>query len=359
METSRGPARWLALLGILALLWLAVDVLAPFIVAGILAYVLTPLVNWIAERSRVRRTVAALFVFFLVVVAIGGTGWFIEYRLSTEMRRLRTESPSLVEAISHRLTGGEPVSIFGQELTPRELAARINAIMAETLDRPTDALNVVRAAVELAVRTVITLIALAYLLVDGHRFGMFLFRFVPADHRDRVDKIAGDIHLALGRYLRGQLLLIVIMSAVTYACLEWWFHLPYALPIAIASGFLEIIPLIGPVMAGGIAAAVGFAHGGVAEAGWLALLYLVLRQAEDHMLMPLIVGRAVHVYPLFTIFAVLTGGHLFGVLGALLAVPFAAATKIVMDYTYPPLEPEPKRQARASWLPTRRPSVGH
>ena len=145
-----------------------------------------------------------------------------------------------------------------------------------------------------------------------------------------------QIHRVLGRFLRGQLVLIVLMSTVTFAAVEWLFRLPYALWIGILTGVLEIIPLIGPITAGAIACTVGFAQGGPNEAAALAILYFVLRQVEDQIVMPLVVGRAVHVHPLVTIFAVLTGEKIAGVLGMILAVPIAAAIKVVLDYAYPP-----------------------
>jgi predicted PurR-regulated permease PerM len=80
----------------------------------------------------------------------------------------------------------------------------------------------------------------------------------------------------------------------------------------------------------------------VGEAAGLALMYLILRQTEDQLVMPMVVGRVVHVHPLVTIFAVLAGERIAGVLGMVLAVPTAAAIKVVLDYAYPrPPEPEP------------------
>jgi predicted PurR-regulated permease PerM len=126
------------------------------------------------------------------------------------------------------------------------------------------------------------------------------------------------------------------MSAVTFVILEWAFALPYALWIGILTGILEVIPLIGPIVAGAIACTVGFSQGGPTEAGALAIAYVILRQIEDQLVMPIIVGRAVHVHPLVTIFAVLTGERVAGVLGMILAVPIAAAVKVVLDHAYPP-----------------------
>src|SRR5439155_16303452 len=106
--------------------------------------------------------------------------------------------------------------------------------------------------------------------------------------------------------------------------------------IGILTACLEVIPLIGPITAGAVACLIGFEQGGPTEAVALAVTYLILRQAEDQLVMPLVVGRAVHVHPLVTIFAVLTGEKIAGVLGMVLAVPITAAIKVVLDYAYPP-----------------------
>jgi predicted PurR-regulated permease PerM len=179
------------------------------------------------------------------------------------------------------------------------------------------------------------MLSLVYFLIDGQNFFRYLLRFVPPEHRLHVQHLSAQIHRVLGRYLRGQLVLIVVMSVVTFVVLEWVFRLPYALWLGILTGILEVIPLIGPISAAAIACTIGFSQGGPNEAAGLAIAYFVLRQVEDQLVMPLIVGRAVHVHPLVTIFAVLVGEKIAGVLGMILAVPVAAVIKVVLDYAYP------------------------
>ena len=125
----------------------------------------------------------------------------------------------------------------------------------------------------------------------------------------------------LGRYVRGLIFLVALMSTATWLGLTLIFRLPHALPIAITTGLLEIIPFLGPVLAGTIAAVVGLFYGGANMAVWIALFYLVLRQLEDQLVMPAVIGHAVELHPVVTIFAVLAGSALAGVLGALMAIP--------------------------------------
>jgi predicted PurR-regulated permease PerM len=339
-----GIGRWFALAAFALVLFLARDILPPFVIAGVLAYILSPLVDQLAARSGVSRRLTAFLVFLLIVVALGLVIWLIEARLSAEIRGLRAAGPSIVETVVNRVMGEQTLAFFGQEFTPHELAVRIDLMVrstvAEWAGNPGGAFQTARSALELTLRMLLGLIAFAYLLIDGNRLMGFMMRFVPTDHREHVRIVTAEIHVVLGRFLQGQLLLIVVMAVVTYVVLEWGFHLPYALPIAVATGFLEVIPLLGPVIAGTIAASVGLAHGGPTEAALLALTYLILRQVEDQLIMPYIVGRTVHLHPLVTIFAVITAERIAGVLGMFLAVPVAAAIRVILEYAYPPEKPE-------------------
>jgi predicted PurR-regulated permease PerM len=225
----------------------------------------------------------------------------------------------------------------------------------DLLGRPSDALQLFQLAIEWLAKLLLTLIALFYFLLDGRRAGQYVQRFVPIERRERVREVAGAIHQVLGRFLRGQLFLIVLMALLNYIVLEFVFHLPYALPLAIAGGILEIIPLLGPILAGAIAAAVALVHGGTGAMIGVIVAYVILRQVEDQFVMPLVVGRAVHLHPLVPIFAVLTGGSIAGVLGAVLAVPVAAAVRVTLDFVFPV---EPAAAPVTEAVPTEAPQPG-
>jgi predicted PurR-regulated permease PerM len=339
-------ARWSALVALAILLWVAREALPPFVIAAILAYILGPLADELAARFHLRRSHAALSVFAGVLVLLVVGGYLLDLRLSAEMRDLSRQGPNALENALDQFTGGQSIEAFGQEVTTRELARFIEGSVRTELGTPRQAFQALRLGLDLTFAVVLTLLALAYMLVDGNRLWRYVLRLVPLEYRGRVETLSAEIHRVLARYLRGQLILIVLMATITFVLLEWVFHLPYALWIAILTGFLEVIPLIGPVTAGAIACLVGLTQGGIQEAAALAVMYLILRQTEDQLVMPQVVGRAVHVHPLVTIFAVLAGERIAGVLGMVLAVPTAAAIKVILDYAYPrqvePVaEPEP------------------
>lgn len=334
-------SKWLVLALLIGLMWVARGVLPPFIIAGILAYVLSPLVDELAERTGVRRAWVALGVFALVILLFVGLLWLAGARLSAELRDIGREGPSIIESVVDKLTGGQALDLFGQSMSSAELGRRLDVALRDELGTPRQAIQVISVGFELLFGLILVFLSLAYMLVDGHTLFHYVLRFVPVEHRAHIQHLSNQIHHVLGRYLRGQLVLILLMSSVTFLILEWAFRLPYALWVGILTGILEIIPLIGPISAGAIACTVGFSQGGPTEAAELAIVYFVLRQVEDQLVMPLVVGRAVHVHPLVTIFAVLTGEKIGGVLGMILAVPIAAAIKVVLDYAYPPSRPAP------------------
>ena len=161
--------------------------------------------------------------------------------------------------------------------------------------------------------------------------------------------------MVLGKWLRGQLLLIALVAAVAYIGLGPVLHLPYALALGVLTGVLEIIPLLGPLIATAIVASMRSLAGGAGLAVAVIVFYFVLRQVEDQVVMPVVIGRAVHLHPVVTIFAVLVGLSLYGVLGGLLGVPVAAAINVVFRELYPRRRPKlVARSGPAAQWPTRR-----
>jgi predicted PurR-regulated permease PerM len=128
------------------------------------------------------------------------------------------------------------------------------------------------------------------------------------------------------------------MAVASFVVLET-LGIKYALTLAILTGFLEIIPYVGPVVAGSLAAGVAFVNGqnrfGL-DPTTAALIvigaYVILRHLEDYFVIPALYNRLTKVHPLVVIFSVLAGGHLFGVLGLILAVPVAATVKVIFEY---------------------------
>jgi hypothetical protein len=156
-------------------------------------------------------------------------------------------------------------------------------------------------------------------------------------HRE-FDRLMTDVNRTLGAYLRGQVILVVIMSTASYIALRT-LHVDYALSVAIATGFLELIPLIGPWTAGTIAVIIAlfqptapFDWSNTTLAAVVGFIYFALRQLEDAFVIPLVIGRFVHLNPFVVLFVLVIGTSIAGPLGLILSVPVAAVLKIIFQF---------------------------
>ncbi|MCL5266250.1 MAG: AI-2E family transporter [Chloroflexi bacterium] len=324
--------RYVILLAIVLFLILVRSILPPFVIAAVLAYIVSPAIGWMEKRVPLPRVAVVSLFFLFIVVPLVVVAIIFAPSLLRETASLLVRAPDILTSILVQLFGGETVEVFGQVVSAQDITDQILGALLDFLGQPSEALHVATRVLEAVLNGVLSLVLLFYFLVDRERFGRDLLLLLPEHARPGVRETAGKIHAVFGRYLRGLVFLIVLMAVVTWLGLNFLFHLSYALPIAIAAGFLEIIPLLGPVAAGAIAALVGLEQGGVSLAIWIIVYYIVVRQVEDQVVSPNVLGRAVELHPVVAIFAVLAGGLLAGIVGLMLAIPIAAAIKVAMDY---------------------------
>ena len=319
--------------GVRAIIW-------PFIWAGALAYLLAPLVTWLCKHTRLHRfwvTLVLMGVFFGGIVLLFTFGY---PPLSRELEGLRRSLPDISSNLQDTISAYAQVDLFGLEAvigsSGELLTGAVDSVTAQMVDA---ALGIAFHVVELLLKFLLCLFATFYLLLESNRFGTWARRMVPAPYRQEISVLGGQIDRMVGRFIRGQLMLVVIMSVATYISLRL-LGIPYALVLAPVAGFLELIPFIGPVLAATPAVLLALVY--PSPFGWspvvyaviVALTYTVLRHIEDYLIIPNVVGRYVQLNPVLTLFAILSGGALFGISGMLLAIPTAAILRIVLSYLY-------------------------
>ncbi len=319
---------------IVVVLWLARGIIGPFVVAAVVAYAFSPVISAVQTRTRLPR-VAVVGLGYLVVLAIVVVfAVLAAQKAGQELTDLTSGGRDPISSALHKLLGNQVV-VAGNVLNTEALSIQIRQAFLGTFSTPSSAVLAAERAVDIGLQFILCLIITFYLLLDGHRFGQFALRFLDREQRDDALRIAHRIHVVLGRWLRGQILLIGLVSVVMYLILGPVLHVPYALSLGILSGVLEIIPLVGPLIAAALAGTVTFATHGTDTTIVVLIVYLVVRQIEDQVIMPLVIGRAVHLHPVITILAVLVGLSTWGVLGGLLGVPVAAALNVTLHELYP------------------------
>jgi len=337
-------ARWsnttkrvvVALFAIAALyiVYRAGDIVRPFVWAGVLAYVLLPLVALLERRLSMPRTAAAAMVFLgLVAVIIGGGRLLVPLAID-QVRELQRTLPSLIANAQNTLA--ETADQVGLE--------DLDALIVNFSGGSDLTQMVARGAVPFIVglghfllELLVFLIATFFLLRDAPRLVQWFRRILPASQRNELIPLFAQVNTLLGRYVRGQVFLIGVMSTVTFIGLSV-LQIPFALLLGLMTGVLEVIPIVGPITAGAIACLVALGHPapwGLSQIWYVAIvagMYTLLRHSEDYFVIPLVIGRIVRLHPAVVIFSLLTGGALYGLLGVLIAVPVAATLRLVLIY---------------------------
>jgi predicted PurR-regulated permease PerM len=325
---------WL-LIAAAVLFWFARPVLAPFVVGAFIAYAFQPFIEAAQRRTGRSRVLIVIVGYLIGLAAVGAVVFVFAGLIYRELQLLVQSGPNALEAALRQLLGTDSITIGNQTITVEELAARLDSVIRAFTQTPEGALRGAEQVIHTALDVVLTMIVTFYLLLDGDRFGAIALRFLDPTDRDQTRRIAARIHVVLGHWLRGQIVLIAFVSIVVSIVLGPILNVPYATALGVMTGFLEIIPLIGPLIAGAIVAVVALSHGGIGLAVVVVVFLFVLRQIEDVVIMPLVLGRAVNLHPLVAMFAVVVGTTAFGILGTFLAVPVAAAINVAMHEFFP------------------------
>jgi predicted PurR-regulated permease PerM len=321
----------------LVLLFLVRSILSPFLWAAVAAYVLNPVVNWVSWRTRIHRIWVIVSLYIMFGVAFGWALYNLIPFIVEEARQFRDSIPAIIGSLQEGVLGSQKLVLFGISLDSQSLSAAVIQMLGEL---PRGALRVVRETATFFGQALVFLVATFYLLADAPRISSWFFQLFPESYRPEAEELVRRINRILGAYIRGLLFLIVLMSTATWIFLGPILQVRFALILSLMTGILEIIPIIGPITAGAIATSVGFFqpnHFGLpnwAFALLIVIVYFVLRNLEDYLVIPNVIGRVVDLHPLLVIFSVFSGVVLGGILGMLLAIPVAAAAKVLLGYAH-------------------------
>ena len=172
-----------------------------------------------------------------------------------------------------------------------------------------------------------------YILMDSPNLQRSALELVPEDYRAEVSNVANTIGKAVGGFVRGQLLVALIvgfLSSLGLLILD----LPFWLIVGLIAGFLNIIPFVGPWVGGVLGVMTALVAGDVGKAFWVAVIFAIIQQLDNHLISPLILRYTVKLHPVLIILALLTGGSLGGLFGVLVAVPVTATLKILISHVW-------------------------
>lgn len=313
-------------------LYLERAILAPFILAAIFAYIFNPIVNFLTRKVRLPRVLAISLIYIILIGGIVFLGVFFTRRIIEESAELNKFIPTVVKGAK------EQINTLPDFLRPAALDG-LASLQKSRLFTPAYWVTLFPQAISRLLSFFLFLVAGFYFLKEGNNLFDKLLNLIPRDLRIDTEIMLRRMNMVFARYLRGQVFLIIFVSVALFIPLSI-LGVKFALILAIFSGFAEIVPIFGPIFAGTIAALITLISGTVnfpippiQGAIIVAIIYFVVRMFEDYFVIPHVMGRVTDLHPLIILFAVISGGHLLGILGLILAVPIAGAIKILFNFS--------------------------
>jgi predicted PurR-regulated permease PerM len=307
------------------------DTLLVIYVAALVAIGLSPSVTAIQKHrrtpKRMQRWAAVLVIYLIFISILVAIAMLIFPPLIAQARELWAEAPGYLERWQQWLVDR---GLLGAPLSVREA-------VEQAPGTKTDAVGTIFGAIWSVVGGIfglVTILILAfYLMVDSDNIVGAFVRLFPRNRRVRVREACESVSTKVSAWLGGQLLLAGIIGS-TAAIGLWLMGVPYFWVLALIAGIGETIPMVGPLLAAVPAVAVGFTVSPSMGAG-VAVFFFIQQQVENHLLVPKVMERQVGVSAVAVIVALLLGGSLLGIVGAILAVPTAAILQVLVHELVP------------------------
>jgi predicted PurR-regulated permease PerM len=341
VNTWSTQTRYLALIIMLllmaALIYYARALISPLVVAALLAYVLDPAVSFLMRLLRIRKKFAVIMVyvgFLLLLASIPATLTpFIVSQFDTIQREFGDFQRN-IEGFMER------AELFGSPLLPGDPGATTLAEMVSTLFNPERLFGVILAATANLAWILIIAVTTFYFLLDGERIRIWFYGIIPRTYQHDVHRLHLKLRLIWQSYLRGQLLLMLIIGILTWA-MGAAVGLPGAIIIGLLAGVLDVIPSVGPLVAMIAAALVAFFLGSTIlplSPFWFALLvvglFMAIQAFENVWLRPRIFSHRLRLHPAVVIVAIVGALALAGVVAALVIIPLISSLEVVGRYFY-------------------------
>lgn len=331
-------------------------VLVIFIVAALIALILNPAVSFI-QRRRVPRGLAVLAVFLAFFLMLAGIGLLLANPISNQVSSFSRNVPHLVKQANKTLAelqstlnnGGLHIQFIKQGQTALQT-------LGEKVVKGSSSIvsfggGLLTEAVTAGFDLVLVLVLSVYMLLYGQTIGRLIRSWMPDGDETPADDYPTLVQHAVARYVGGQLTFSLVMGTTTGVALYLFGVLgifpdgrKYAVVFAIVYGLMELVPYVGPII-GALPAMLVALFNEPISALWVGLLFVGLQQIEGHLVAPQIFGHSLRINPLLVIFALLLGLQVYGIVGALIALPILSVLRETVVYLSRHLALEPWRSS--------------
>jgi predicted PurR-regulated permease PerM len=303
-------------------------------IAIVIGTVIRPIVNWLYQRG-LPRIAGVILVYLILLILLAGFLWLLFPLIFEQSSTLARDVPNYYQNLRGWMVNG-----------PNELFIRLGQLLPATLPSlnpglaPQTGEEVVASAgqvldyliltAQAIFMAIIILVITLYWTLDGPRIIKTILLLVPQDRREGISELISAMESKVGFFIAGQgvlCLVISIMALIAYLLIG----LPNALVLALAAGVMEAVPMVGPLL-GAVPAGLVALSIGPGKLIWVILATVVIQQLENTLLVPRIMRKAVGVNPFVTLLALFAFSSLFGLAGALMAIPIAAIIQLVLNH---------------------------
>lgn len=314
------------LLALVCMFWLAFHVWFALLIGILFAVFLRSLSNWVERQLRIKHPWALLLVLAFILCLVGLTSWLLAAPLSNQFDQLRQQLPDALDQLRGRVENSPLSKYLPSRATSEENLVTVSKSVAPPIA------SFFKITFNAVAGALIALFLGLYMAFNPEVYLNGLLHLFPIPKRARIRAVLSESGAILGRWVFGQLCSALCVGLLIgiglYIC-----RIPLSLALGIIAGVLDLIPLVGPVLAAIPAMLLGFTIDPLH--GLLALVvFVVANQIEEHVLMPLIHRYAVWLPPALTLFALLLMTVLFGLLGTLLATPLTAIAFVLIKRFY-------------------------
>src|SRR5215213_631801 len=302
--------------------------------AIVIGTVIRPIVNWLYQRG-IPRIAGVTLVYILLLVLLAGFLWLLFPLIFQQSTTLATDIPGCYQNLRAWMVNG-PNQLWMRlgQLLPTTLPS-LNPTMAqqtgeEVVASAGQVLGYAISAAQVVFTAIVILVLTVYWTLDGPRIIKTFLLLVPQGQRESLGELILAMEAKVGFYLAGQgilCLVISMMALVAYVLIG----LPNALVLALAAGVMEAVPMVGPLL-GAIPAALVALSIAPDRLIWVIVATVIIQQLENTLLVPRIMKKTVGVNPFVTLLALFAFSSLFGIAGALMAIPIAAIIQLVLNH---------------------------
>jgi putative heme transporter len=317
--STRGIIVLLATIGIVWLFIKLWPVLLLLVISVMLATALMPFVDWMMGKGLTRGN-AVVVISALLVLAVGLFGLLVVPSIIEQVRTIADRMPELrQEAATYLRANGQ-----------YEMARQVEQFRVAEAVEPDEVVNTSRQVLDMLIATISVIVLTIYILLDARRIERFFYFITPDHWHEHVRNLLPAMRTTVGGYIRGQAITSAAITIVTFVVLTA-VGVPNALALAVLAGIVDIIPIVGAILA--VVPSVLVALTVSTKAAMIVLVALVIYQEiENRILIPKVYGSTLRLPGVAILIAVLVGAQLAGIIGALLALPAAAAIRVFIMY---------------------------